>query len=85
MYPSVLFSQMGIRMDKPVLSGGLPADLLYVVIAGDGEFLTSTLAAALEDLASVRGRHTGAKSMHPNTSANPGLVCPFGHHIFLSN
>jgi hypothetical protein len=62
----------------------LPADFLRVVIHADGEPLTTTQATAAQHLTPVRGCHPSAKTVDANTAANFGLVCPFGHIIFLS-
>lgn len=85
MYPSVTISLMGRRKECPSPARGLPADFLDVVVLRDAEHVSSAQSAASENLPPVSSRHPRAKSVHADTPAYLGLVCPFGHHIFLSN
>lgn len=56
-----------------------------MAVGGNRQAVATTQAAAFQNLPSISGCHPRTEAMHANTAANFGLVCPFGHIMFLSS
>jgi hypothetical protein len=55
-----------------------------MAVGRNRQAIAATQAATLQHLPSISRCHPGTETMHANTAANFGLVCPFGHIVFLS-
>lgn len=56
-----------------------------MAVGSHRQAVAAAQAAAFQHLPSISGCHPRTEAMHANTAANFGLVCPFGHIIFLSS
>jgi len=62
----------------------LPADVLYMVIAADGQPKATFKTAPLKHDASIRSGHTLAETVHAHAPANLGLIRTFCCHSLPS-
>jgi len=62
----------------------LPANFLDVIIDFHRQLVTTSLAAALENVTPISGRHALAKAVNAHTAANFGLVSTFCSHELSS-
>jgi hypothetical protein len=62
----------------------LPADVLYVIIAADGQPDAAPQTASLEHSTTVCSGHALAKAMHTYAPPDPGLICTFCCHLLTS-
>ena len=62
----------------------LPADVLYVIIAADGQADAAFQAPPLEHLATICTGHALAKAMYPHAPPDLGLIRTFCCHALTS-
>jgi hypothetical protein len=62
----------------------LPADVLYMIIAADGQPKAPFQTAPLKDDAAIGSGHALAKTVHAHAPADLGLICTFCCHALTS-
>ncbi len=53
---------------------GLPANPLYMIVRGNGQFIATLQAPTLEDFPTIRGGHALAETVNTDAVVNLGLI-----------